>query len=93
MQKNLAHTNTCESETSRDDNRLNCHVTTPRTMLTVFFALVLLTILTVVLAQFALGAWEVWIALSIASLKSTLVALYFMHLRYDHRLYAEVSAQ
>ncbi|MEM9658711.1 MAG: cytochrome C oxidase subunit IV family protein [Planctomycetota bacterium] len=49
----------------------------------VFGLLVLLTLLTVVAAQFSFGAWEVWVSLGIASLKATLVAVYFMHLRYD----------
>lgn len=29
------------------------------------------------------GRWNVWIALVIATLKASLVVLYFMHLRYD----------
>ena len=49
----------------------------------VFAALVLLTILTVVAAQFSFGAWEVWVSLGIATIKAGLVAIYFMHLRYD----------
>ena len=49
----------------------------------VFAALVLLTILTVVAAQFSFGAWEVWVSLGIATVKAVLVAVYFMHLRYD----------
>ncbi len=55
----------------------------PTTLLTVFAALVFLTVLTVAAAQVSLGAWEVWISLGIASVKATLVAAYFMHLRYD----------
>jgi cytochrome c oxidase subunit IV len=31
-----------------------------------------------------LGPWNLVVALSIATLKAALVALYFMHLRYDH---------
>ena len=49
----------------------------------IFAVLVLLTLLTVVAAQVSLGAWEVWVSLSIATLKAALVAIYFMHLRYD----------
>ena len=59
------------------------HVMSPRTLLTVFAALVMLTIVTVAAAEVSLGAWEVWISLGIASVKVTLVAVYFMHLRYD----------
>ena len=59
------------------------HVMSPRMLLTVFAALVMLTIVTVAAAQVSFGAWEVWVSLGIASVKATLVAAYFMHLRYD----------
>ena len=59
------------------------HVMSIRALLLVFGALVFLTILTVVAAQFSFGAWEVWISLGIASVKAALVAGYFMHLIYD----------
>ena len=63
----------------------------------VFTALVLLTLLTVVAAQFSFGAWEVWVSLGIATIKAALVAIYFMHLRYDrlpfgHRLRRSFSS-
>ncbi len=35
-----------------------------------------------------LGGWNLWIALGIATVKASLVALYFMHLRYDNPFYA-----
>ena len=59
------------------------HVISVRTLLTVFGLLLGLTALTVIAAQVSFGAWEVWVSLGIASLKATLVAAYFMHLRYD----------
>ena len=49
----------------------------------VFAALVGLTIVTVVAAQFPTGSLEIWISLGIATVKAGLVAAYFMHLRYD----------
>ena len=59
------------------------HVMSPQMLLGVFGWLLLLTALTVGLAQVPLGAWEIWISLGIATVKAGLVALYFMHLRYD----------
>jgi cytochrome c oxidase subunit IV len=59
------------------------HVMSPQMLLTVFGLLLLLTALTVGLAMVPLGAWEIWISLGIATVKAGLVALYFMHLRYD----------
>ena len=59
------------------------HVMPPRVLVAVFAALVALTIVTVVAAQFPTGSWEIWISLGIASVKAGIVAAYFMHLRYD----------
>lgn len=47
------------------------------------FALLFLTILTVAAASFNFGSANVVIALAIASVKATLVALFFMHLIWD----------
>ncbi len=63
------------------------HVMSPRVLLTVFGVLVALTVLTVAAAQVSFGAWEVWVSLGIASVKATLVAVYFMHLRHDKSLH------
>jgi len=52
--------------------------------------LLLFTGLTVTIAQFDFGAWNLVIAMLVAGLKATLVALYFMHLKYDHKFYALV---
>jgi cytochrome c oxidase subunit 4 len=47
------------------------------------FALLFLTIITVAAASFNFGSANVVIALAIASVKATLVALFFMHLVWD----------
>lgn len=60
------------------------HVASAKLLLTVFAVLILLTILTVFLAEnFHFGGIEVWVAMAIGTIKAVLVALYFMHLRYD----------
>ena len=64
------------------------HISPRRTLLGVFIALVLLTALTVAVAGAASDAWEIWIALAIASTKTFLVATYFMHLKYDNPFHA-----
>lgn len=69
---------------TKPHNKHLSHVMSPRMLLTVFAALVVLTIVTVAAAQVSFGAWEVWVSLSIASVKAALVAAYFMHLRYDN---------
>lgn len=63
------------------------HVMSPRALLTVFALLLALTGLTVWAAEVLSGPWEVWASIAIASVKATLVGLYFMHLRYDKPLY------
>ncbi len=60
------------------------HVVPLSVLLTVFVALMVLTFLTVAATWFDMGRWNVWIALIIATVKASLVVLYFMHLRYDH---------
>ena len=69
------------SPTLANDSQI--HVMPRRVLVTVFVALVALTIFTVAAAQFPTGSLEIWISLGIASLKAGLVAAYFMHLRYD----------
>ena len=64
------------------------HVSSRRTLLGVFAALVALTLITVGVAGAASDAWEIWIALGIASVKTFLVATYFMHLKYDNPFHA-----
>ncbi len=49
----------------------------------VFFALVLLTLLTVYQSTFDLGDLEVWLSLTIATVKAALVILFFMHMLWD----------
>jgi cytochrome c oxidase subunit 4 len=52
-------------------------------LLVVWGALVALTVVTVAATRVDLGAFNIWLALAIATVKGSLVALYFMHLRWD----------
>ncbi|MFZ4081199.1 MAG: cytochrome C oxidase subunit IV family protein [Pirellula sp.] len=52
-------------------------------LLSVFFALLFLTGLTVFQSQFDLGNAEIWMSLTIATIKAALVILFFMHLLWD----------
>lgn len=58
-------------------------VTSPKTYLAVFGALIVLTLITVQASYLDFGAFNTVVALLIASLKAALVALFFMHLRHD----------
>ena len=66
------------------------HVLPVKVLLTVFGALVVLTGVTVGASWLDLGAVALWVALGIATVKATLVALYFMHLRYDRPIYGVI---
>ena len=71
---------------SHDD--ANKHVIIPiRIYLVIALALLVGTVVTVVVASFDFGSWNIVIALIIAGVKASLVVLYFMHLKYDNRIY------
>ncbi|MBI4211734.1 MAG: cytochrome C oxidase subunit IV family protein [Deltaproteobacteria bacterium] len=58
----------------------------------IWIALLLLTAITVWTSYHDYGVFNIIVAMGIASLKASLVALYFMHLRYDNRLNQVVFA-
>src|SRR5262245_11606312 len=62
------------------------HVVSRTIYFVIFGALMVMTAITVWIANFDLGRWNAVVALSIAVFKATLVVLYFMHLRYSTRL-------
>ena len=63
------------------------HIVQPRIYVTIFLALMVGTTLTVIAAFYDFpGPLNAVVALTIASIKATLVVLYFMHVRYSGRL-------
>jgi len=75
-------TTTPQTETHDGDHGW-IHIVPARVLLAVFAALILLTLVTVAVTWVDLGDLNLWIAMFIATVKASLVALYFMHLRYD----------
>lgn len=69
---------------SADPHHSIAHVMPLRVLLGVFAALAVLTVVTVYAATIDLGEANLLIAMGIATVKAALVALYFMHLRYDN---------
>jgi cytochrome c oxidase subunit 4 len=59
------------------------HIVPVKVLAATGFALLVLTAITVWVASFDFGNVNIWVALSIAALKASLVVLFFMHLRYD----------
>jgi cytochrome c oxidase subunit IV len=66
------------------------HPATIKSLLLVFFALILLTWLTVFQSTLKLGSIELVVSLTIATIKASLVILFFMHMIHDKPLNAIV---
>lgn len=65
---------------------MSVHVASKTTYFLIFAALMVLTALTVWVAFFDLGAWSNIVAMAIATVKATLVVLFFMHVYHGTRL-------
>lgn len=63
------------------------HILPLSTYLTIGTILIVLTGVTVWIAQIDFGSYNLLIAMIIAAVKASLVALFFMHLKYDSKLY------
>jgi cytochrome c oxidase subunit 4 len=59
------------------------HIVSPKIYVAIFLSLMVLTAATVAAAYVNLGPLNIVVALAIATLKATLVVLYFMHARYS----------
>jgi cytochrome c oxidase subunit 4 len=68
------------------------HVIPLKIYLGVAAALLFLTAITIWVSFIHLGGFNIVAALLIASVKGTLVALFFMHLKYDNKLFAVIFA-
>ncbi|MBI5869267.1 MAG: cytochrome C oxidase subunit IV family protein [candidate division Zixibacteria bacterium] len=66
------------------------HVVPFRILVAVWLALMVLTVVTVEVVYIDLGNLNLYLAMAIATVKGALVALYFMHLRYDRPFHAIV---
>ena len=66
-----------------DDGAVHVHIASSRFYWGIFGALVLLTIATVKVSYYDFGSANTIIAMLIATMKASLVAAFFMHLRHD----------
>lgn len=76
---------TAHAETASHDDHDHgfAHPMSIGMLLSVFFALIVLTVITVALANLRMGQWEIWTSLFIATIKAGLVMYFFMHLGWD----------
>lgn len=63
------------------------HIVRARTFVLVWIALVILTGVTIKAAQMHMGEWSMLANLLIASMKASLVLWFFMHLKYEKRIF------
>jgi cytochrome c oxidase subunit IV len=68
------------------NQEMSGHISPKSTYLTIFGALMVCTILTVIAAFINLGDLNFPVALTIAVFKATLVVLFFMHVKYGSKL-------
>lgn len=75
------------NENKVDETHAAHHIVSAGTYLTVLIVLLILTAATVLVAYHNFGGlWNLVIALGIATVKATVVALWFMHVRFSGRL-------
>ncbi len=65
------------------DNKEN-HITPYRLFAKVLVALLLLTMISVLVTEIHFGAFSVFVALTIAAVKVSLVLIFFMHLKWEN---------
>ncbi|HLE40865.1 MAG TPA: cytochrome C oxidase subunit IV family protein [Nitrospirota bacterium] len=63
------------------------HIVGTKTFMLVWIALLILTGLTITAAQLRMGEWSMVANIAIASTKAGLVLWFFMHLKYEKRIF------
>ena len=63
------------------------HISSYKSQVLVLLTLLLLTVLTVTITSVHLGPYNTAAAMFIASVKAAIVLLYFMHLKFDEKIY------
>lgn len=72
------------------NNKSGRHIIPLKVYLSIGSSLLVLTAVTITVSFVDMGGWNVVVALLIASIKGSLVALFFMHLIYDKKIYSIV---
>ena len=85
-----AEKNAHDLEHGADDGEVHSHVSSVKFYVGILAALMGLTLLTVFVASIHLGPLNLAVAIVIASIKATLVVMFFMHLKYDNKFNATI---
>lgn len=86
-----AHESTDANAHGHDDHGdgdVHAHVSSPLFMVGVFLTLIFLTVVTVAVSYVDLGSANTVVAVLVATIKASLVASFFMHLRWDKPFHA-----
>jgi cytochrome c oxidase subunit 4 len=73
-----------------DDGKVHAHISAAWFLGAIFCALIVLTVLTVAVSYVDLGSANTVVAIAVATVKASLVATFFMHLRHDKPFHALV---
>jgi cytochrome c oxidase subunit 4 len=65
----------------------NKHIVAPKTFVFIWIALLILTGVTIKAAEMRMGEWSMLANLLIASTKASLVLWFFMHLKYEKKIF------
>jgi cytochrome c oxidase subunit IV len=68
------------------DEATEGHIVSPKVYVAIFLALLFFTGLTAAASYVEMGPFNAVVALAIAVTKATLVILFFMHVKYSHKL-------
>jgi cytochrome c oxidase subunit 4 len=77
-----------DSHEHADDGAVHAHISSVKFYVGIFVTLVMLTVLTVGVSYIHLGKMNLAVAIIIASIKASLVVMFFMHLKYDNKFNA-----
>jgi cytochrome c oxidase subunit 4 len=86
----MAHPHEAHDQEHAGDFDVHAHISPAKFYVFILLVLMALTLLTVGVSYIHLGKLNLIVAIVIASIKASLVVLFFMHLRYDNKFNALV---
>lgn len=72
------------------DDEHHEHVSSIPLLLGIYVILLFFTFLTIAVTWVDLGSFNVWVALIVAAIKVSLVAAYYMHLKYENQFFGQI---
>lgn len=76
--------------TEHHDEEHHEHVSSIPLLLGIYVLLLFFTFVTVAVTMVDLGPFNVWIAILVAAIKVTIVALFYMHLKYENQYFGQI---